>query len=441
MRKKIYNPKTQLLQYGIREVVELAQKLGKADPNFKFIGENIGDPVAKGWVVPAFIKEIIADLVLKNNGVFGYAHSRGILKSRQWVAECSKQFAPSSRLDCEQVLFTNGLGAAITLLYRTLKPGARIIQPHPGYPTHISNEQFAAGKKSIGYRSNPETGWSPDLEHLESQVKKHPEITGILLINPNNPTGAVYDGKILEHVVRLAERHHLMLISDEVYFRMVFNKTKYVHLTELAAGRVPLIVMRGLSKDIPWPGGRCGWLEFHNVELDKEFELFTESLKKLVLMEVCAAALPQAAAPLIYENPQYAQWLKKYTTELEQISNEIADILGAVPGLKVRPIQGAFYMMALFEDGLLNRRQHLPIGNTRAAEIIRKAVAPANFPLDKRFAYHTLASTGICVVPASDFSSPYPGFRITTLDRDPVHRKNTYQTLARTIGKYLASAS
>ncbi|MDO9543335.1 MAG: pyridoxal phosphate-dependent aminotransferase [Kiritimatiellia bacterium] len=440
MRKKIFNPKTALLQYGIREVVELAQKLGEADPNFKFIGENIGDPVAKGWAVPFFIKEILSDLILKNNSIFGYAHSRGILASRQWVAECSKKYAPSSRLDCEHVFFTNGLGAAISLLYRTLRPGARIIQPHPGYPAHISNEKFAAGAPSIGYRADPEAGWSPDLDHLESQIKKHPEIAGILLINPNNPTGAVYRESVLEHIVRLAERYRLMLISDEVYFRLVFNRTKYVHLTELAAGRVPLIVMRGMSKDIPWPGGRCGWLEFHNIKLDKEFGLFFESLKKPLLLEVCAAALPQAAAPLIYESRQYAQWLKKYTAELEQISNEIADILGAVPGLKVHPIQGAFYMMVLFENGLLNKRQHLPIKNKRLSEIIRRAVAPAKFPRDKRFAYYLLASTGICVVPASDFSSPYPGFRVTTLERDPDRRKNTYRVLSRAIRDYLTSA-
>jgi len=190
MRNKIFNPKTALLQYGIREVVELAQKIGEADPGFKFIGENIGDPVAKGWIVPSFIKEILADLITGNNGIFGYAHSRGILKSRQWVAECSRKLAHSSKLNCEQVFFTNGLGAAISLLYRTLKPGARIIQPHPGYPAHISNEKFAAGKESIGYRSDPNTGWAPDLDHLESQIKKHRDITGILPIHPNNPTGS-----------------------------------------------------------------------------------------------------------------------------------------------------------------------------------------------------------------------------------------------------------
>ena len=438
MRNKIFYPKTALLQYGIREVVELAQKIGEADPRFKFIGENIGDPVAKGWAVPAFVKEILTELInAKKGSIFGYAHSRGNPTAREWVADCSRKDAPSSTLTREQVVFTNGLGAAISMLYRTLKPGARIIQPHPGYPAHISNEKYAAGAPSIGYRLDPENGWMPDLEHLESQIKKHKEITGILLINPGNPTGSVYGREILERIVQLAEKYRLMIISDEVYFRLVFNGAKFIHLTELAAGRAPLIVMRGLSKDIPWPGGRCGWVEFHNTSIDKEFALFFESFKKPLLLEVCAAALPQAAAPLIYSHPGYEKWLRSYTSELELISNEIAGILAAVPGIKAHPIQGAFYLMARFEEGLLNKRQKLPIANRNVAAIIRSAVDVKNLPNDKRFAYYTLASTGVCVVPASDFSSPCPGFRVTTLSRDPKLRRETYQTLARAIRDYL----
>lgn len=440
MRNKIYNPKTQLLKYGIREVVELAQKLGEADPNFKFIGENIGDPVAKGWNVPDFIKEIIADIVKNNNAVYGYAHSRGLPRLRQWVADTSRKLCPASRLESEHVLVTNGLGAAIGLIYRTLKPGARIIQPNPGYPTHISGENYAGGGNPVAYRLDPDRSWAPDLDHMERQIKKHRNVSGILVINPNNPTGAVYDADTLARIVSLAERYNLMLISDEVYFRMVVSKTKYAHITDIAAGRVPLIVMRGISKDIPWPGGRCGWLECHNLGLDKEFDRYFESLKKSLLMEVSAAALPQAAVPLMYEHPQYANWLKQYMAELEQISNEIASILGTVPHVKVNPIQGAFYMMALFKEGSLNRKQVLPIANNRVTAIIREATSTRNFPLDKRFAYYLLGSTGICVVPASDFSSPYPGFRITTLDRNPERRKNTYQTLARAIEQYVASA-
>lgn len=439
MRKKIYNPKTQLLKYGIREVVDLAQKLGEADPDFKFVGENIGDPVAKGWVVPDFVKEILSDLVSKNNAVYGYAHSRGAPAARKWVVEQSRQLCPASRLDYERVLFTNGLGAAITLLYRTLKPGARVIQPHPGYPTHVSNERFSAGKESIGYRLSQADGWAPDLDHLESQIKKHRDIAGILVINPNNPTGAVYSRAVLEAIVRMAERYRLMIISDEVYFRLVFNGAEYVHLTELAAGRVPLVVMRGMSKDVPWPGGRCGWLEFHNTGLDPDFDAYFESMKKLLLLEVGAASLPQAALPLIYSDPRYAAWIKQYVGELEQTGNDIAALLGETPGLKVKPIQGAFYMMPLFEDGLLNRRQSLPIANRRAADIIRSATAARGFALDKRFAYYTLASTGICVVPASDFYSPNPGFRVTTLSRDPEQRRATYRRLAQAIRDYLAS--
>ena len=88
MRNKIFNPKTALLQYGIREVVELAQQIQEADPRFNFIGENIGDPVAKGWDVPAFIKEILTELInSRKESIFGYAHSRGNPTARQWVAD------------------------------------------------------------------------------------------------------------------------------------------------------------------------------------------------------------------------------------------------------------------------------------------------------------------------------------------------------------------
>ena len=97
----------------------------------------------------------------------------------------------------------------------------------------------------------------------------------------------------MERVVALAEKYHLMLISDEVYFRMVYNGHTFAQLTEIAQNRVPLVVMRGLSKDVPWPGGRCGWIEFHHIDLDPEYKNYCESVKKRVMMEVCSTTLPQ----------------------------------------------------------------------------------------------------------------------------------------------------
>ncbi len=441
MRAPIHNSKAGLMRYGIREIVELSSELERLDPGKKFAWENIGDPVAKGWHVPEFVRGILCDLINgETEQAFSYTHSRGNIETRHWVAAQSRLLAPSSGLDAEHVIFTNGLGAGIGIFYRMLEQGARIIQPNPGYPAHVSSERFPAGSASIGYRLDPRRGWQPDLDHLESQIKRHPEVVGILLINPNNPTGAVYSAEVLQAAVELAERYRLLLLSDEVYFRMVFPPFRYVHITELADGRVPLVVMRGLSKDVPWPGARCGWLEFHNTNLNRSFAAFFESFKQAMMLEVCATTLPQMALPRIYEHPRYAAWLAEYIAGLRETSDQIYAILSGQPGLLVNPIQGAFYMMALFKDGALNPRQTLPIPCAAVRQHIERLTAVPGLPLDKRFAFYLLAATGICVVPASDFESPWPGFRVTTLDRDPGRRVEVYRALSRAIGQYLASA-
>jgi aspartate/methionine/tyrosine aminotransferase len=321
-----------------------------------------------------------------------------------------------------------------------LPEGTRIIQPTPSYPTHASMESFSTGAEPITYKLDPENDWQPDLKDLEEQIQKHPTVTAILVINPNNPTGAVYSKETLASIVRLAEKYKLMIISDEIYFRMVYNGVEYAQLTEIAHDRVPLIVMRGISKDVPWPGGRCGWLEFHNIHLDADYLAYAEAVKKRILMEVCSVSLPQAILPKIYDHPEFEAWSKQYNAELEKNGNFIADILFKTKGLKVNRTNGAFYMMPLFEEGVLNDKQTLHIENEQARKYIEEEVSKPGFALDKRFTYYFLATTGICVVPASGFFSPYNGFRLTTLDRDDARRKDTYARLSKAVEEYIASA-
>ena len=125
MRRTLFNANTDRLTYGIREMVELAARVGALDPDFAFISENIGDPVAKGWDVPPFVKRIVTGLVAsRDSAVYGYTHSRGRIATRQWVADYARRYSPHSRLDGEHVVFANGLGGAISIFYRTLKPGS-----------------------------------------------------------------------------------------------------------------------------------------------------------------------------------------------------------------------------------------------------------------------------------------------------------------------------
>lgn len=442
MRNTQINTRSHLLRYGIREIVEIAQQLAKIIPDFNFIGENIGDPIAKGWETPAFVRNILSAAVSSSDpSVWGYTHSRGNRATRAWVASYSRRFSPESRLDPEDVVFASGLGAAMSVLYGMLPNGARILQPLPGYPAHLSMERYAANAETIGYRLDPDNGWQPDLAHMEEQIKRHPQVVGALLVNPNNPTGTIYSRKTLEDIIRIIEQYNLLLISDESYFRMVFNGANYCHATGLAAGRIPLIVLRSVSKDVPWPGARCGWMEFHNTDTDKYFRNLAEDIKKRLLVEVCSTGLPQVVLPAIYDHPDYTSWLARNNAEMERNSNMIADILGRTPGLIASRIQGAFYLLPLFRDGVLNGRQTLPITNPAARSLIEQTTAAPEMPPDKRFSFYLLASTGICVVPASDFESPRHGFRVTALDRNDARRAQTYNRIAAAVEQYLSSAN
>lgn len=437
MRRTITNNKASFLKYEIREVVDVVQKLKEIDPSFQVIGENIGDPIVKGWRVPPFLKEILVEEIRREgDAAFGYAHSRGNPQVRKWVVELSRKLCPTSTLDYEYVLFTNGLGAAIASLYQMMPAGARYLEPSPTYPSHASMESFNAGEEPLFYRLNPHNGWEPDLEHMESQIKAHPEVAGVVVISPNNPTGSVYSRETLESIVRLAEKYHLMILADEIYFRMVYNGHTFVHLTELAQGRVPLIVMRGVSKDVPWPGGRSGWVEFHNVDLDEDYRNYCEGVKKRVLLEVCAVHLPQAILPQFYDHPDFPEWNRTYNAELERNGNTIAGILGSVDGMMVNRPNGAFYVMPLFREGMLNEKQTLPVANAEARRFIEQEVARPGTAPDKRFAYYLLASTGICVVPATGFYGTHQGFRVTSLERNPQKLRDTYTRLAAAIREY-----
>ena len=436
----ISHPSTPFLKYGIREIVEVAGKLKEFDPSYNFVWENIGDPIAKGWPVPQFLKDILKEEIDRSgDAVFGYCHSRGAITTRKWVVEIARRFSPSSTLNYEDVVFTSGLGSSIAILYQMLKPGRRIIQPAPAYPTHSSFESFSAGNEPIAYNLDPKNNWQPDLAHLEKQLQAHPEIVGLLVINPNNPTGAVYCADTLEKIVALAEKHGLFIVADEVYFRMVYNNARHIHITEINRNRVPLVILRGLSKDIPWPGARSGWMEFHYNQNQTDFANFAAAVKQRLLLEVCSTTLPQTILPKLYEHPAFVDWNRKYNQGLEEAANQIADVLTASPSLQVVRANGAFYLMPLFREGVLNNRQTLPVKNPDVKKYVESLTNSAGFPLDKRFTYYLLANTGIVTVPASDFYSPFPGFRVTTLDRDPARRTNTYTRLAQAVAQYIQS--
>ncbi|HEB69182.1 MAG TPA: pyridoxal phosphate-dependent aminotransferase [Desulfobulbus sp.] len=423
------------LTYEIRNIVNVGNKLQKLGVQVNW--ENIGDPVAKGEEIPPWMKDIVADAV-QESATYGYSPTKGVLATREFIAKETNAMG-GVQIDAEDIIFFNGLGDAISKVFGFLKRTARVIVPTPSYTTHSSAEAAHAGDQPITYILNPNHLWYPDLEDIENHIKYNPAVAGILVINPDNPTGAVYPAEIMRAIVEICEKNDIFIICDEVYQNITYNGTKSAPLCTVIGDKVPALCMRGTSKEMPWPGGRCGWIEVYNGHRDPMFETYVNSILNAKMLEVCSTTLPQVVLPRIKSHPRYQDYLDERIKRYERYSNLAYDILKESKGLIVNRTNGAFYMSAAFEDGLLNHKQTLPIANGEVAKTVEALVSGPAVSLDKRFVYYLLASTGICVVPLSSFATNLQGFRITLLERDEKEFVKIFSRISTAIDQYLAS--
>ena len=420
--------------YEIRAIVEIAEKLNEL--GIKTNMENIGDPIAKGEVIPDWMKKIVADLAMKDCS-YGYCATRGVLDTRRYLAEMTNKRG-GAQIKPNDILFFNGLGDAIQKVYGLLRRECRVIGPSPTYSTHSSAEGAHSGQRPVTYRLDPHNNWYPDLDDLRLSVKYNPAISGILIINPDNPTGAVYPERILREMIAIAKEYDLFIIADEIYQNIVYNGQTTRPISDLV-GDVPAISMKGISKEVPWPGSRCGWIEVYNADKDPVFARYIQSILDSKMVEVCSTTLPQKAIPLILEHPEYKTYLAERTSRYEKFSNIAYNLLKAVSGIEVNRTNGAFYMSVVFERGKLNDNQTLPIQNQEVRNLVESLVNQPGTLQDKRFVYYLLASTGICVVPISSFCTPERGFRITLLERNEAEFTKIFKTIAKAIPDYLDS--
>jgi len=432
MRTDIVHPGADKLRYEIRRIVEVGKRIEAL--GMPVVWENIGDPVAKGEEVPAWIKEKVKE-ELDADATYGYSPTAGLAAARAYIA-AERNLEGGIQIAPDDILFFNGLGDAIATLYRNLHPRARVIGPNPAYPTHSSAEAAHASAPHLTYLLDPMDGWKPDLADLERKVEENPSVAGIIIINPDNPTGFVYPQETLADIVAIARKHRLFVISDEIYSNLAYEGSGMRKLASVI-GDVPAICMRGISKEFPWPGGRCGWIEVYNRHEDADFDRYARSLLDSKMLEVCSTTLPQAVLPKVMGDARYYPYLKERVDAYARRSERAAEILSAIPELVVNPARGAFYMTPVFREGALTDTQSLPM-SPEASEAIAPCL-PGASP-DQRFVYHLLASTGICVVPLSTgFNSDFQGFRFTLLERDEEKFENTVQRIADAARCYLGS--
>lgn len=422
------------LTYEIRNIVSVGEQLQKL--GVKTYWENIGDPVAKGENVPEWMKKIVAEAALEDSS-YGYCPTKGILATREFIAsETNKR--GGVQIDPENIIFFNGLGDAIGKVFGFLRATARVVVPTPSYTTHSAAEAAHAGAQPTTYKLDPNRLWYPDMVDLENRIKYNPAVAGILIINPDNPTGAVYPAEILEQMVALARKYDLFVICDEVYHHIVYNNTSTVPLSDVI-GKVPALAMRGISKEMPWPGSRCGWIEVYNADQDPMFQRYVSSILNAKMLEVCSTTLPQKVMPRIVSHPEYKNHLGERIRRYEKYSNIAYDTLKQVDGILMNRTNGAFYMSVVFQDGRLRTDQTLPIENSQVRAHVEKLVSPKGVSLDKRFVYYLLGATGVCVVPLSSFATDLQGFRVTLLERDEKIFRHIFQTISAGITQYLAS--
>ncbi|WP_044205019.1 pyridoxal phosphate-dependent aminotransferase [Flammeovirga sp. OC4] len=430
MRQKLLREGANELSYEIRGIVKKADSLRKLGQ--KIYWENIGDPIQKNAEMPTWMKDIIGGL-LDENGTFGYCHSKGVLETREFLAERTNALQ-GVKIDANDILFFNGLGDAISKLYQFLLPTSRIIGPSPAYSTHSSAEAAHANTTPLTYKLDPENHWYPDMEDLYLQVKYNPNIVGILIINPDNPTGMVYPMEILEQFVAIAKEFNLILISDEIYSNVTYNGAKTHQLAEYI-GDVPGIALKGISKEFPWPGSRCGWMEYYNREKDQQFDGLCQTLDNAKMIEVCSTKLPQMAIPRIMQDERYQPYRDAANNAIGRRAEIIAELLGDLPQLTFNKTYGAFYNTIIFKDGVLKEGQSLKVDNPEVQQMLNEWTAEA-MPHDKRFVYNLLAAKGVCVVPISSFCSDLQGFRVTLLEENEELLHETFTHIREAVIEY-----
>ena len=434
MRTNLIKKGDDHLRYEIREIVEVANEMVRLGVD-SMIWENIGDPVAKGERLPEWMKAIVQEAV-KEDRTYAYCPTKGDLEARRFVLD---YFSDRSICTEEDVIFFNGLGDAINKIFSNLSSHARVIGPNPTYPSHATAEAMHHGGTHLTYPLMLDDGGRIDLVALEESVRNNDEIVGILVINPNNPLGVVHSREDLEAVVAIAREHRCFLLFDEIYQHLVFDPSKIVRLSEII-GDVPGISMKGVSKEIPWPGSRCGWIEVYNADHDSNFRGYINTIVISKMLEVCSTTLPQVVFPKIVTNPEFKAFMAARLDKYARRAKTALEIFAGSPVLKPVVPDGVFYLTVVVDTENFPVATSLPSRNDDVRAYVDKLLGDPALRTDKRFAYELLGAEGVCVVPLSGFSSPIDGFRMTLLENDDALFEETCIRIRRGADAYFQPA-
>ena len=392
--------RTRNITYAVRDIVVLANQVAQQGMEMLYL--NIGDPNQFDFQTPEHIVEATYRAMLANMN--GYSPSSGIKEALEAIEEQASAKGIGNILD---IFITTGASEAIDICFTALvNEGENLLTPTPGYPL------YPAILNKLGARLNPyyldeSNGWQPNLEDIASKIDG--ETRGILLINPNNPTGSVCTEQTLQGIIKLALEHNLVIFADEIYDKLLLDDDEHISIASLDRD-VSVVTFNGLSKAYLVPGFRIGW----GVVSGRRAVMgeYLEAINKLLRARLCANHPEQhAIKPALQGDQGHLEQVKAKLSRRRDITTEM---LNAIPGISCVPPKGAFYAF--------------PRLNIEGS--------------DDHFVRQLIKETGVVVVPGSGFGQE-PGskhFRVVFLPPEEV-LKAAYAKIASFYEKYMDAGS
>jgi len=301
---------------------------------YEIISLNIGNPGRFGFRAPETMRLAMIENLASAEG---YCHQKGIFPAREAVV-MQQQSRGVNTVTAEDVFIGNGVSELIDLTLRALlNPGDEILIPSPDYPLWTASVTLNQGK-AVHYPCRPDSGFQPDPETIARLVT--PRTRGIVVINPNNPTGAVYSEEVLRAIVRIAEKHQLIIFSDEIYDQMTYDGARFIPLATLV-NETLCATFSGLSKVYRACGYRVGWVSYSGAR--EPARDYLQGLDLLASLRLCSNVPGQWAVQTALGGYQSIQELVRPGGRLYESRQVILDSVAASPYLQVTAPEGAMY--------------------------------------------------------------------------------------------------
>ena len=368
----------------------------------RIIKLNIGNPAPFGFEAP---QEILSDVISNLPNAVGYCDSKGLFAARKAIVHYY-QTKGLLNVDVNDIYIGNGVSELIVMAMQALlNDGNEMLVPAPDYPLWTAAVNLASGK-AVHYLCDEEQGWFPDLADIERKIT--PNTRGIVVINPNNPTGAVYSKDVLEGIVALARKHNLIIFADEIYDKILYDEAQHTSIATLAPDLL-CITFNGLSKSYRVAGFRSGWLMVSgNKRIAKDY---IEGLDMLASMRLCANVQAQFAIQTALGGYQSINDLIRPGGRLYEQRELAHKMLTAIPGVTCVKPSGALYLFPKLD--------------------------PEMYPIqdDQAFILELLQAEKVLLVQGTGFNWPKPDhFRVVFLP----HREELMEAINR-LARFLES--